>query len=66
MEVRQELRNQLHALSVFEAVPSVVARLEMLIETLSQQLKELDAEIKDTIKTEEKGSVRTQVTGSFN
>jgi transposase len=54
MEVRQQLRNQLHALSVFEAVPSVVARLELLIETLSQQLKELDAEIEDTIKTEEK------------
>ena len=41
MEVRQELRNQLHALSVFEAVPSVVARLELLLEILSQQLKAL-------------------------
>jgi transposase len=52
MEVRQALRNQLHALSVFPAVPSVVARLELLIETLSQQLKGLDDEIKATIKQE--------------
>ena len=54
MEVRQELCNQLHALSVCPAVPSVVARLELLIETLSQQLKELDDEIKTAIKQEEK------------
>lgn len=40
MEMRQQLKNQLHALSVCEAVPSVVARLELLIQTLSQQLKE--------------------------
>jgi hypothetical protein len=49
MEVRQELSNQLHALSVCPAVPSVVARLELLIETLTQQLKELDDEIKVAI-----------------
>ncbi len=54
MEVRQALRNQLHALSVCPAVPAVVARLELLIQTLSQQLKELDEEIKTAIKHEEK------------
>jgi len=52
MEMRQQLKNQLHALSVCEAVPSVVARLELLIETLSQQLKELDKEIKKVVSEE--------------
>jgi transposase len=52
MEIRQQLKNQLHALSVYEASPSVVKRLELLIATFTQQIKELDQEIKATIEQE--------------
>jgi len=56
LEIRQQLKNQLHALTVGTgtAVPAVATRFESLIETLSQQLKELDDEIKTSIKKEEK------------
>jgi transposase len=56
LEIRQQLKNQLHALmaGTSTAVEAVVVRFENLIETLSQQLKELDDEIKKTIKKEEK------------
>ncbi len=46
IELRQHVRNQLHALIQHPVVvPSVRARLEALIETLSEQIAELDREL---------------------
>lgn len=50
LAMRTRLTNQLHALSVCPAVPSVVSRFEILVETINLQLKELEAEIKTTLK----------------
>ena len=50
--MRTSLTNQLHALSVCPAVPSVVSRFELLVQTVDLQLKELEAEIKDALKAD--------------
>jgi transposase len=50
--LRTRLRNQLHALSVCPAVPSVVGRYQALITNLDEQLKALDKEIKTVLAQE--------------
>lgn len=51
IDLRQQVRNQLHALSVCPVVvPEVQTRLEQLISTFDQQLKAVDTEIKQVLK----------------
>lgn len=56
--LRQQLRNQLHALVVQPIViESVRARLESLIATLSEQIKAVEAELRAAIELDEQWAV---------
>lgn len=54
LATRTRLKNQLHALSVTQAVPKVVERLNRLLEVVNAQLKELEEEIKTVVAQDEK------------
>lgn len=52
MEARQQFRNQLHALSVAMPVEAVSTSLIKLIDTLSESIRAVEAEIKAILKAE--------------
>jgi transposase len=53
LELRTQVSNQLHALSVVPSVvPAVGQRLEHLIETLTQEVAQVDAELLEVVKVE--------------
>ncbi len=59
LEVRTRVSNQLQALSVVPfGVPAVSQRFERLIETLNQHLAQLDAELLELVKVEQKSGAQ--------
>jgi transposase len=53
LELRQQVRNQLHALNQMPTVIAMVrTRMEQLIETLTGQLAQVDAEIEATLESD--------------
>jgi transposase len=54
LELRTQVSNQLHARSVVPiVVPAVRRRFEQLIETINQQIAQLDAELLELVKVEQ-------------
>ncbi|HEV2661892.1 MAG TPA: IS110 family transposase, partial [Ktedonobacteraceae bacterium] len=54
LELRTQVSNQLHALSVIPTVvPAVSRRFKQLIETINQQIAQLDAELLELVKVEQ-------------
>ena len=54
LELRTQVSNQLHALSVVPiVVPAVSLRFKQLIETLNQQIAQLDAELLELVRVEQ-------------
>ncbi len=54
VDLRQQVRNQLHALTVCPAVvPEVQSRMEQLIATFEQQIEAIETEIKQVIQQDQ-------------
>ena len=59
LELRTQVSNQLHALSVVPiVVPAVSLRFKQLIETINQQIAQLDAELLELVKVEQESGER--------
>jgi transposase len=64
LELRTQVGNQLHALSVScVLIPAVQKRLAQLIETITQQLTEVETELLDLVKIEEPQQEATRQAG---
>jgi transposase len=59
LELRTRVSNQLHALSAVPiVVPAVSQRFEQLIETINQQIAQLDGELLELVRVEQKPGVQ--------